>query len=86
MGAINHLWNADELDALIKHKYEQFWPMYQNAAFSVMRADIGRIAILHRYGGLYADLDVVPNRESYAEASFAVQKVFTTGHRTAMKK
>ena len=51
-----------------------------------MRADICRIAILHSYGGLYADLDVYPNRKTYAPASLVVQKVFTTGHRTAMKK
>ena len=86
MGAIHHLWNADELDALIKHWYPQFWPMYRNAPFSVMRADIGRVAILHRFGGLYADLDVLPNRQSYPLSMFAVQKVFITGYKTAMKK
>ena len=86
MGAQHHLWSADELDALIKQKYPQFWPTYCNVPFSVMRADIGRIAILHSYGGLYADLDVYPNRETYAAATLAIRKVFTTGHRTAMKK
>ena len=86
MGAQYHLWFADELDALVKQKYPQFWSPYLKAAFSVMRVDIGRLCILHRHGGLYADLDVYPNRGTYAPASLAVQKVFLTGHRTAMEK
>jgi len=86
MGAQHHLWSADELDALIKQKYPQIWPTYRSVAFLVMRADIGRIAILHSYGGLYADLDVYPNRNAYAPASLTVQKVFNNNHRTAMKK
>ena len=36
-----------------------------------MRVDIGRVMILHRYGGLYSDLDVIPNRSSYAQTPFA---------------
>jgi len=86
MGAIHYLWNANELDALVKHWYPQFWSMYQNAAFSVMRAHIGRIAILHRFGGLYADLHVLPNRHFYPEAKFAVQKIFFADHQTVLKK
>ena len=86
MGAQHHLWSADELDALIRQRYPQFWFTYQNMPFSVMRADFGRIAILHSYGGLYADLDVYPNRIAYAPASLAVQKVFSAMRRTSMKK
>ena len=60
MGAQYHLWSADEVDALIKKHYPQFWAMYQKVPFPVMRVDIGRICILHHYGGLYSDLDVFP--------------------------
>ena len=40
-----------------------------------MRCDIGRICILHSYGGLYADLDTQPNRECYEGVDFALQRV-----------
>ena len=41
-----------------------------------MRADMARIAILHRYGGMYVDLDVFPIADTFAQADLAVQKVF----------
>ena len=49
--------------------------MYKNARFPVMRCDIGRIAILHRFGGLYSDLDVWPNRYEYKHFELAVCSV-----------
>ena len=75
MGAQYHLWNADELDWLMKNHYPQFWAMYCQVRYPVMRVDIGRVAILHSYGGMYADLDTFPNRRMYAEESFAVGRV-----------
>ena len=85
MGAQYQLWSADELDALVKNKYPQFWSTYVKAALSVMRVHIDRLCILHRHGGMYVDLDVNPNRATYAEASLPVQKIFLTGHQRAMK-
>ncbi len=79
MGAQHHLWSADEVDALIKQQYPSLWLIYRDVPFSVMRVDIGRVAILHHYGGMYADLDVFPNRDTYAQATFAVQKVYASG-------
>ena len=58
MGAQYHLWSADEVDALIKKHFPQFWAMYKSVPFPVMRVDIARICILHHYGGIYIDLDV----------------------------
>ena len=86
MGALYHLWSADEVDALIKQHYSTFWGMYTRAPFPVMRADIARICILHKYGGMYADMDVVPNAKCFAQVPLAVQKTYTTGYNTAKKK
>ena len=85
MGGRHHLWDADEVDALVKQNYPQHWDMYHNVAFPVMRSYIARIAILHRFGGLYADLDTYPNRSAYSATSFAVQKVHPVGRLTAKK-
>ena len=78
MGARYHLWSADEVDSLIKQHYAEFWATYRSFPFAKMRADMARIAILHRYGGMYADLDVFPIADTFAQADLAVQKVF--GH------
>ena len=40
-----------------------------------MRADIGRLLILHSYGGLYSDLDVMPNRSWYPQYAFSLPRV-----------
>ena len=40
-----------------------------------MRCDIGRLCIIHAYGGLYSDLDVLPNREIYTQVPLAVSRV-----------
>jgi len=73
MGAVYHLWNADEVDTLVRTHYGFLWDTYVNVRYPVMRVDMARVAILHRYGGLYSDLDVVPNRFEYQQQPFAVQ-------------
>jgi len=75
MSAHYHLWNADELEALVKHKYPQYWDMYVDVRYPVMRCDIGRIIILHAYGGLYADLDTEPNRHWYEQVELALPRI-----------
>ena len=72
MGARYHLWTADQVDTLVKTTCGFLWDSYVNCRYPVMRADIGRVAILYSYGGLYSDLDVFPNRASYRQVPFAV--------------
>ena len=49
--------------------------MYCNVRYPIMRCDIGRLCIIHAYGGLYSDLDVLPNREIYTQVPLAVSRV-----------
>ena len=75
MRATYHLWSAAEVESLVKQRYPQFWDMYCNVRYPIMRCDIGRLCIIHAYGGLYSDLDVLPNREIYTQVPFAVSRV-----------
>ena len=75
MGAKYHLWNAVEVETLMKNEYTEFWKMYRDVRYPIMRCDMARLAILHSYGGLYADLDILPNRQWYPEVHFALAKV-----------
>ena len=92
MGAHYHLWSADDLESLVKQKYPQHWDMYKRVRFPVMRCDIGRIIILHAYGGLYADLDTEPNRSFFKQVDLALPRIqIPDKHKpkcgpTAMKK
>ena len=72
MGATYILWSADEIDTMVREHYPQIWDMYTTVRYPIMRADMGRVAILHRYGGLYSDLDVFPNRSEFEQAWLAV--------------
>ena len=86
MGATYHLWCADEVDALIKKRFAFLWDTYKAVPFSVMRADIARVAILYHYGGMYVDLDVFPNTDIFLQAPLAVQKQYTSGYKTSGAK
>ena len=70
----------------MKKYFPQFWAMYKGVPFPVMRVDIARICILHHYGGMYIDLDVFPNCESFAQVPLAVQKAYVSGYKTVKSK
>ena len=75
MGATYHLWNAAEIESLMKMHYPNYWAMYCDVPYPAMRCGIGRLAILHRYGGLYSDMDCMPNRAWYGQTEFALSRV-----------
>jgi len=51
------LWNEEMGDALIKLYYPQYYKIYKNVKYPIMKIDIVRYCILEQYGGLYADID-----------------------------
>jgi mannosyltransferase OCH1-like enzyme len=54
-----HLWNKEECEELLKD-YEDYRDFYYSVKYDIMKVDIMRFLILHKYGGLYADLDTEP--------------------------
>lgn len=53
------LWNDHEdLDNLIETHYPQYWETFQQFPAHIMKIDFARFCILHKYGGIYADMDV----------------------------
>ena len=75
MAARYILWNASDVEALVFQKYPQYWKMYSDVRYPVMRCDIARILIIHSYGGLYADLDTKPNRTWYQQFPLALPRI-----------
>lgn len=56
--ALHVLWSNEENEALVKEHYPEFLILYHSPLVSdIQRADIARVLYLHRYGGVYADLD-----------------------------
>jgi hypothetical protein len=52
----HRLWTDEDLLKLAETDYPEFAPLMRDAR-GVIKADVGRLLILHRHGGLYADLD-----------------------------
>ena len=70
------LWTADAIDTLIqKYAPQQIKTLYTEVRFLVQRVDIARFFVLYIYGGLYADLDILPNRMVYPQVAFGLCKM-----------
>lgn len=53
------LWNKKSCEKLVE-KYKKYKKLYYSVKYDIMKVDIIRFLILHKYGGLYADLDIFP--------------------------
>ena len=56
------LWTDAMNRELIKNYYSWFLDKYDSYPYNIQRADAVRPFILHRYGGIYSDLDIAPNK------------------------
>jgi len=52
------LWTDKEAEDLIKTYYPSLYPIWNIHLHPVQRADVFRYAVIHKYGGVYADIDV----------------------------
>tara|TARA_R110002096_G_scaffold263785_1_gene457277 strand:- start:112 stop:882 length:771 start_codon:yes stop_codon:yes gene_type:complete len=56
------LWDKKSCEELI-NKYPDFY-YYYDVKYKIMKVDIIRFLILYEYGGIYSDLDIIPNIKS----------------------
>ena len=57
------LWTDEQGLKLIRDEYPWFLPTYVSYPHAIQRVDAVRYFILHKYGGIYIDLDMGCNRE-----------------------
>lgn len=55
-------WNLERCSELVKYHYKQHKEMYDKYPYQIQKCDVVRYFILHRYGGLYADMDYYCNK------------------------
>jgi hypothetical protein len=58
------LWTDDDNRLLVYKYYRWFLPTYDLLPRTIMRIDIVRCLYLHKFGGLYTDLDVFPTKSN----------------------
>lgn len=56
------LWDDADIRALVSEHYPQHLATFDSYPSGIYRADAFRFFVLHRHGGVYADLDVLPYR------------------------
>ena len=61
-GWIQHLWSDEANDWLVRTHYPEFYKTVYREMKGIYRIDVVRFAYMHRYGGIYADLDFVAIR------------------------
>lgn len=52
------LYDDDDIRSFMESYYPQLLPLFNNFLHNVERADMWRYLVLHKFGGVYADLDV----------------------------
>ena len=65
-------WNYEELDDLIRDDYPEFWDLYQLFSFYDMKIDFAQYCLLHKYGGIYHNLNVYCYQEFYESIKAAL--------------
>ena len=58
---IYKLWNKKECDELVD-TFANIKEYYYDVKYPVMKCDILRFLIVYQFGGMYSDLDVIPNQ------------------------
>lgn len=60
------LWNDEEdIDNIVRDYYPEYYDTYLEFPLHIMRIDFARFCILHRHGGIYADMDVYCYKNFY---------------------
>jgi len=65
----HRMWNDEEIDVLVKLHYPKYWEMYDQFPAHIMKIDFVRFCFLHKFGGIYADMDVYCYKNFYDELS-----------------
>ena len=54
------LWNEKAVERLCRSKYPQIWSTYRRLKYDIQRVDLAKYMIADTFGGVVADLDVIP--------------------------
>tara|TARA_R110000823_G_scaffold208384_1_gene338851 strand:+ start:254 stop:910 length:657 start_codon:yes stop_codon:yes gene_type:complete len=53
------LWSEKDCEDLINKHYPKYKSLYSNFRYKIQKIDFIRFCILHRFGGIYIDLDMI---------------------------
>lgn len=60
------MWNdEEEIDHFVKANYQNYYDLYCDFPYKIMRINFARYCLLHYYGGIYADMDMYCYKNFY---------------------
>lgn len=52
------MWNDEDIENLVKNSYPQHFGWFKALPHQILRVDAARSFVLHKFGGIYSDMDV----------------------------
>ena len=69
----HRLWeDQTEINDFVRDNYPQYYQMFMEFPAHIMRVDFVRFCLLHRYGGIYADMDMFCYQNFYNELTHSL--------------
>lgn len=72
------LWTDNDISKLIDEEYPHLNTIFKSTLTGVQRGDIGRLCIIHRFGGVYIDLDILILNDLEDLIDFESNKLYIT--------
>jgi mannosyltransferase OCH1-like enzyme len=61
------VWNDEDAEDIVRRYYPQFLTAYKEFPFHIIRIDFVRWCMLHKFGGIYADMDMFCYKNFHSE-------------------
>ncbi len=84
--ALHVLWTDEDNLKLVTDLYPEFLETYNILPMNVMRADMARLLYIHRYGGLYVDLDYEAKANVFEKLPNTDAEIFVVESPTLMNE
>lgn len=72
------LWSDDEISEIISTDYPYLMKVYQSTRTGVQKGDIARIVLIHKFGGIYVDLDMLIMKDPVECLELSEDKLYLT--------
>lgn len=73
-------WTDDDIDSFMEDNYPKYVDEYRSLHLHIQQIDVARLFILHKFGGIYADLDYIPYKNFHRKLSNTFNIVGSTSH------
>jgi len=78
------MWTHERVNNFVRTEYSQWFEAWSSLPLEIMKIDIARLMIIHKYGGIYLDMDVFVYKNFYSELTSDICLVGTFSEDTSV--